>query len=189
MKPSLRPASTGHGQRGSIVLVVLLILAASLMLAHSALESALVQEKIAGNLRDEIAAFESQETTARSAMDYVRWLVANGQALPDDTPGNYAARAVADSGGNLQSQVDTAAFEWWMSQPLTTANSLASTLPAPSTLSMQGRFLVEHQRFSDESEPGSATVYRPSYKTIVVSGQGVNGGLVTSQTTLVVLPR
>lgn len=178
-----------HRQRGSVVLVALLILAVSLMLASAALESAVVQEKLAGNTRDRAAAFESQEATARSAQDYVRWLTSTGQALPDNTAGNYVARSVADAGGTLQANADTATIDWWLAQALTSSNSVESTLPAPSALSPKGRFLVEHQRFSDESEPGSPTVYEPSYKTIIVTGRGVNGGEVTSQTTLVVLPR
>lgn len=176
-------------QRGAVVMVALLILAVSLMLASAALESAVVQEKLAGNTRDRAAAFESQESTAKSAQDYVRWLTATGQALPDNSAGNYVARAVADAGGTIQANADTATLEWWANQSLTASNSIEGTLPAQSSLAPKGRFLVEHQRFSDESEPGSPTVYEPSYKTIIVTGRGANGGEVTSQTTLVVLPR
>lgn len=178
-----------RAQQGAVVLVALLVLAVSLMLASAALESAVVQEKLAGNTRDRAAAFESQEATAKNAQDYVRWLTSSGQALPDNTAGNYVARSVADSSGSMQANVDTARIEWWTTQSLTTSNSIESSLPSPSALAPKGRFLVEHQRYSDESEPGSATVYEPSYKTIIVTGRGVNGAEVTSQTTLVVLPR
>lgn len=185
----LRHRPARRDQRGAVVMVALLILAVSLMLATAALESAVVQEKLAGNTRDRAAAFESQEATAKNAQDYVRWLASTGRELPDNTAGNYVARSVADSTGVLQANADTARIEWWSTQSLTASNSVESTLPSLSALAPAGRFLVEHQRYSDESEPGSATVYEPSYKTIIVTGRGVNGAEVTSQTTLVVLPR
>lgn len=171
------------------MLVALLVLATSLMLVGAAMESSLVQEKLSGNTRDRGAAFESQEAAAHSARAYVRWLISSGAALPDNTAGNYVARAVGDANGTVRGDADTAAIDWWMTQSLTAHNSIESKLPAPSVLASKGRFLVEHQRLSEESEPGSPTIYEAAFKTLIVTGRGADGGEVTSQTTLVVLPR
>ncbi len=183
----LRPGA--RAQRGSVLLIALLMLAISLMLGGAALESSMVQEKLTANSRDRLAAMESQESTAKSALDNLRMLIGTTKPLPDNSPGYYVSRAVVDESGSMQANADTASLAFWMSTPLNAQNSMQANLPATNLVSQQGRYLIEHVRFDDESEPGSPTIYQPSYKTIVVVGRGANGGEVTSQTTLVMLPR
>ena len=67
--------------------------------------------------------------------------------------------------------------------------SATGSLAATANVDAQGRFLIEHLRFDDESEPGSATVYSVNFNSATVNGQGLNGGSVSTQATLMTLPR
>lgn len=175
-------------QRGAVLLVALVLLSMMLVLGVSAMDSTIVQERLTANTRDRMTAFESNETASRNAFDFLRKLIADGRSLPDNSAGWYNSGMLPDSGGNIVA-ADSASLSFWQSTPLNSTNSQLSSLAATANVDAQGRFLIEHLRFDDESEPGSATVYSVNFNSATVNGQGLNGGSVSTQATLMTLPR
>lgn len=181
-----RTARSPRRQRGAVLLIALVLLGVMLLLSVSAMDSSLIQEKMAANTRDRGTAFESNEAAARNAFDFRRLLTSAGKALPDNSLGYYNSGALPDGGGVRS---DTASLAYWEQHPLNSTNSQQASLAATATVNRQGRFLIEHMRFDDESEPGSATVYNISFSSITASGAGNHGGNVLTQSTLMTVPR
>ncbi|HMN82364.1 MAG TPA: PilX N-terminal domain-containing pilus assembly protein [Burkholderiaceae bacterium] len=181
-----RMSRSPRRERGAVLLIALVLLGMMLLLSVSAMDSSLIQEKMAANTRDRGTAFESNEAAARNAFDVRRQLISAGRALPDNSLGYYNSGALPDGTGVRS---DTASLAYWERYPLSGTNSQQSSLAATATVNRQGRFLIEHMRFDDESEPGSATVYSINFSSITASGAGNNGGNVVTQSTLMTLPR
>ena len=159
-----------------------------LMLGATAMDATLVQEKLAANTRDRSTAFESSEAAGRNGLLTLRLSTASGRSLPDNSLGYYNSGALPDTGGSIVA-ADSAALGYWEVRGVNSSNSQESSLTASAQVNAKGRFLVEHMRFDDESEPGSPTVYAVNFNAITARGVGNNGGDVTTQSTLMTVPR
>lgn len=186
MTPCREEPRAPRAQRGAVLLIALVLLGMMLLLSVSAMDSSLVQEKMSANTRDRFTAFESNEASVRNGFDYRRQLIVQGRPLPDNSTGYYNGGALPDGTGTRS---DTASLAYWEAHPLDTSNSQQTSLTATATVNRQGRYLIEHMRFDDEGEPGSATVYNINFSSITATGAGNNGGRVTTQATLMTLPR
>lgn len=74
-------------QKGSVLIVSLLILVVLTMIGVSSMSSSSLQEKMAGNFRDRQIAFQSAEIALAYAEDHVKDIVSN--AVFDDSDGYY----------------------------------------------------------------------------------------------------
>ena len=187
-RPARTPVAPASRQRGTVLLIALVLLGLMMLLARSGIDTGIVQEKVAANSRDRAASFEKAETTLRNAFDTTRWLTNTGKSQPDDSPGYYRSAAIADATSGAVGTVDSASSDYWHGTRMTAANSRQESLPL-QTSSTSGRFIIERYRFDDESEPGTPSVYSLNYNGVTVQGQGRIGATTTLQSTLLTLPR
>ena len=60
-----------HQQRGMVLVVTLVLMLILTIVASSAMQMSTLQERIAGNTRDNVAAFQAAEAAARQAEDFL----------------------------------------------------------------------------------------------------------------------
>lgn len=145
-------------QRGSILIVSLMILVVLTMIGVSSMSTSSLQERMAGNFRDRQIAFQAAETALAYAEEFARNNI-NSASIFNNTNGLYATYSGPT---NLSAFNDS----WW-----TTANSIA----LPTTIEQvrtQPRYTIEYRGDIGESEGTS----------INVGGYGVTagGGLIAN---------
>jgi type IV pilus assembly protein PilX len=72
MKNLISPAPKRNNQAGSSLVISLLLMIALVLLAFASANSSLLQERMAGNVRDRSAAFNAAEAGLRDAEQYMR---------------------------------------------------------------------------------------------------------------------
>lgn len=168
-------------QRGSAMLMALLILIVLTLLGVFASSSGIMQERMSGNFRDSARAFEAAEAGARWIEAWFASLrnvtqqpfVCDGTCTPGTdviwAPGNYP--------GDLSAQNDA----WWaatgnpygidpatLAPATSAADTVATTLPTPY-VSQQPQIVVEHTHFARD--------------TLGIGSTGVNFYRITSRAT------
>ena len=145
-------------QKGSILIVSLMILVVLTMIGVSSMSTTSLQERMAGNFRDRQIAFQAAELALAYAEDYARNSI-NSASIFNDTNGLYSTY----SGPNNLNAYDTT---WWTgtnSQVLPTAIDQVRTQP---------RYIIEYRGDIGATEGTS----------INVGGYGVSagGGLIAN---------
>lgn len=145
-------------QRGSILIVSLMILVVLTMIGVSSMSSSSLQERMAGNFRDRQIAFQAAETALAYAEDFARNSV-NSASIFNDTNGYYST---------YNGPTNLTAFDatWWTT---TKSQVLPTTIDQVRT---QPRYIIEYRGDIGENEGTS----------INVGGYGVNagGGLIAN---------
>ena len=77
-----------NGQRGSVLLVSLIILLVLTVLGISSMTSSTMEEKMSGNTRDQVRAFQAAEIALRSTEAFID-TIASTDAFGPDNPGLY----------------------------------------------------------------------------------------------------
>jgi len=157
-------------QKGSALLVSLIILLVMTILGVQALSTTMLEEKMSGNYRDNQLAFEAAEAALRAGE---AWLETH--ITPPD-PSDTAADGVW-SFGELDYTDDT----WWTANgdPVNTDFTLLASQPMYA--------IEEQQRVSDDEELGSnAQEPRRYFYRVVARGVGgSSNSVVLLQTTFV----
>lgn len=139
-------------QRGSILVVSLMILVVLTMIGVSSMSTTSLQEKMAGNFRDRQIAFQAAEYTLAYAEDYARNNI-NSASIFNNSNGLYATY----SGPTNLNAFDSS---WWTG---TNSQVLPTTIAQVRT---QPRFIIEYRGDIGQEEGTS----------INVGGYGVNSG-------------
>ena len=145
-------------QRGSILIVSLMILVVLTMIGVSSMSTTSLQERMAGNFRDRQIAFQAAETALAYAEEFARNNI-NSASIFIDANGLYSTY-------NGPTNLNAYDASWW-----TTTNSIA--LPtAIDQVRTQPRYIIEYRGDIGESEGTS----------INVGGYGVSagGGLIAN---------
>lgn len=176
-------------QRGAALLIALLMLALMLSLGTTAMNAALVDQRVASSLRDRAVAMESAEAASLAAAARLLGLTASGAGQPDDRAGYYRAGLIrtAGGGGSL-TVVDNAPARFWSTFELDANNTMSTSLSSTLGTLPPGRYLIERLEVDDEGEPASATTYPLTFSRVTVLGEGENRASVLLQAVYVGLP-
>ncbi|GMR14711.1 MAG: hypothetical protein BMS9Abin30_0317 [Gammaproteobacteria bacterium] len=146
----------GARQQGVVLIIGLLLLVVMILLALTASNSAILQEKIAGNFRDASLAFQATEAGARWGASWLQSLGAStGQPRPFPCPSSCTASA--PSAVWVTGQYDPTTFDWtsngWTYGQNPTDASVVPTFDASSVqsflmVSSPPKFVLEEQFFS-----------------------------------------
>jgi type IV pilus assembly protein PilX len=169
MAPAVSNERGPAAQRGVALIVGLVILAVLSMIGVAAFSITTQQERMAGNSRDRIRAFEAAEAALRDCEAFV-----SGGAAPfDGTQGTYTAPTSSAS----QSITETSAAQaetWWQGTGARQmASSNGSALPAACVAE---RFTVQPTQLSPGSALSSVTAVNIAH--ITAHGYGLNKNTV-----------
>jgi Tfp pilus assembly protein PilX len=173
-------------QRGAALLMALLLLAVMLVVGGTALDTAMVEQRVAANLRDRAAAFEGAEAAALQSIARIDRLTMTGRGQPDQSPGYYYAGRLS-VGGSI-TEVDNAPTQFWNAWSMNESNSIAGSLGSGASGLQSGRYLIERLQIDDEGEPTSASTYPLVYSRVTILAPGAIGANVMLQSILVGLP-
>ncbi|MFT4670989.1 MAG: type IV pilus assembly protein PilX [Pseudohongiellaceae bacterium] len=183
MRP--QPSFTRHKrQKGAILIFCLIFLTVLTMMGVSSMESATLEERMSGNMRDYTVAFQSAESAIKAAE---AWLVVQGN-LPlvssDGSTTVWAENSMDASAedGKYWWEHANADWEWWMT------NGVAITDVAE--VSQQPRYIIEEYRSVDSGQSISIGGGGPTeprvFHRLTARGVGINPTTsVSVQTTFV----
>ena len=147
---------SGLRQRGSALVVAMLLLLATMLMAVAAVRTSSLEERMAGNLRDHQAAFQSAEAALR---DGEQTIATSGAPFKPLRPGLFTSACLTGlcrsaPGAPLWSNFSTsdwASGKTWAYGGVTAATALAGVGSAP-------RFAIEYQGTLQPIEPGKPCV-------------------------------
>ena len=145
-------------QRGSILIVSLMILVVLTMIGVSSMSTTSLQERMAGNFRDRQIAFQAAETALAYAEEFARNNI-NSASIFNDTNGFYATY----SGPTNLNAFDAS---WWTG---TNSIVLATTINQVRT---QPRYLIEYR--------GDVGVVEKTSINVGGYGESTGGGLIAN---------
>ncbi len=171
-------------QQGAALILGLLMLLVMTLLALTASDSAIMQEKIAGNFRDSSLAFHASEAAGRWGAAWLQSLGASS-GLPRPFPCTSTCTASATTpvwaAGQYDAVFDWAADGWRYGQSPADAKLIAGydapTVKAGLLVSAPPKFILEEQFFSRDdlaANPDRGVVY---YR-VVASGTGQRASTV-----------
>jgi type IV pilus assembly protein PilX len=188
--PSRRRASARPRQRGVALLVAMLLLALMMVVGSSSLESAIVEYKVTGNMRDRSASFEGAEAATLQSFARLRQLVATGNSEPIESGGLYYGGRLPAVGGGSVTEIDSGSLKFWRTWGMPDDDTTMQTL-LPQTIAHvdKSRYVIERLAIDDEGEPSGPTTYPLNYSRLTVFGKGEAAAEVLLQATLVTLPK
>ena len=145
-------------QRGSILIVSLMILVVLTMIGVSSMSTSSLQERMAGNFRDRQIAFQAAEMTLAYAEEFARNNI-NSASIFNDTNGYYSSY----NGPTNLSAFNTS---WWTN---TGSQALPTTITQVRT---QPRFIIEYR--GDIGETEGTSVNLSGY------GESAGGGTISN---------
>lgn len=175
------PAPPRRRQRGVALIVAMLLLAIMLVMGTTSLETALVEYKIAANIRDRGETFERAEAGTLHSLSLLRTLVASGRGAPGSITGFVPGGELLDVGHTGLPQ-DTASAVFWTKFPLSRANGVVTPLVDDLV------YVIERLPNDDEAEPAGPGTYLPSFNRVTAWSKSDTGANVHLQATLVTLP-
>jgi type IV pilus assembly protein PilX len=176
-------------QRGVVLLVAMLLLALMMVVGSSSLESAVVEYKVAGNMRDRSAAFEGAEAATLQSFARMRQLVATGQSEPVESGGLYYGGRLPPVGGGSVTDVDSGSLTFWRDWGMPDDTTIETVLPQSIVNVDTSRYVIERLAIDDEGEPSGPATYPLNYSRLTVFGKGKAAAEVLIQATLVTLPK
>ncbi len=133
-----------HKQKGTILVISLLILVVLTIIGVSSMGSSSLQERMAGNFRDRQIAFQAAEMTLAYAEDYARNNIISTSVF-NDTNGLYSQY----NGPTSQNAFTTS---WWTG---TNSKVMPTTIDEVRT---QPRFTIEYRGDTGEEEGTSVNL-------------------------------
>jgi Tfp pilus assembly protein PilX len=188
--PKRRSTPLRPRQRGVALLVAMLLLALMMVVGSSSLESAIVEYKVAGNLRDRSASFEGAEAATLQSFARLRQLIASGSSEPIESGGLYYGGRLPPVGGGSVTEVDSGSLKFWRVWGMPDNDTTIQTLLPQSIANVaKSRYVIERLAIDDEGEPAGPTTYPLNYSRLTVFGKGDAAAEVLIQATLVTLPK
>ncbi|RPH39962.1 MAG: hypothetical protein EHM87_23155 [Burkholderiales bacterium] len=184
-----RPVRPRGAQRGAALLIAMLLLALMMFVGSGSLESAIVEHKVAGSMRDRSASFEGAEAATLQSFARLRQLVAIGRGEPVESGGHFYGGRLPPTGDGTTVESDTAALQFWRDWGMPVAGTMETTLPASIAHVDKTRYVIERMLIDDEGEPAGPTTYPLNYSRLTVFGKGEAAAEVLLQSTLVTLPK
>ena len=158
-------------QRGITLVIAMIFLLILTMLGVTAMQSTVMEERIAGNTRDKDMAFQSAEAGLRAGEAY---LTANAC-----TPGiTFAAAPNAGLINNVNGVAATVQYgssDYWMGQPWDASDSIASGT-ALVGLSQQARYVIELVSGTSGLQTGAAGTTATLMYRVTARGAGGTAG-------------
>ena len=145
-------------QRGSILIISLMILVVLTMIGISSMSTSSLQERMAGNFRDRQIAFQAAEMTLAYAEDYAKNSI-NSSSVFNDTNGFYSEYKGPT---NLNAYDST----WWTDAD---SQALPTTIDQVRT---QPRFIIEYRGDIGQEEGTSVNI--SGY------GESAGGGIISN---------
>lgn len=159
------PVQTTSSQRGAALITGLIFLVVLTLISLSAIKSTSLEERMAGNARDQDVAFQAAEAGVRDALDYI----SSTGLLPTSgfVAGCSAGLCLNDPAAPVWETIT--ANNDWTSSKTKAYTGTALTFDGTTTLPMQPRYIIELL---------PATL--PPSGFSIASGKGANpGGQVT----------
>jgi type IV pilus assembly protein PilX len=141
-------------QQGIALVICLLLLMVLTIISVSAMQSTILEEKMAGNVRDYELAFQSSETALRSGeSEMLSIALDDNRSLPSPSDNGF--------GGVWSSEIDTETDDnipwwderddnWWGAEAKTTTETL-------SNVAEKGQYIIEFQQFVKDDGLGVCT--------------------------------
>ncbi len=159
------PFASRSDQAGAVLLVALLFILLLSIIALSAMRATLLEEKMAGNLRDRSIALQAAETALRDAEALL------GQTLPSFTPA--CTNGLCDTGN----APDWKTYQWNDGRYVVYNTSPSPAAVAPNAaipdVYQQPRYFIEYLGPASVSFPGCAGGSAAGFR-IVARGWGQN---------------
>lgn len=142
-------------QKGTILVISLLILVVLTIIGVSSMGSSSLQERMAGNFRDRQIAFQAAEMTLAYAEDFARDSIVSTSVF-NDTNGLY-------SKGNGPTSQDAFTTSWWTG---TNSRVMPTTIAEVRT---QPRYTIEYR--GDTGEEEGTSINLSNYGNTSTGGQ------------------
>lgn len=156
--------TTGFRQRGMTLVIVLIFLMLLTMLGIGAMSTTTLQEKMAGNMKDQTIAFQSAESAARFGESQIRLMLE--KPFPDNTGTNDADVDVWRLASNNYGAMTQA---WWVSTAeeygAVGAKDLDQTAADP-------RYIVEYRTQIDDDLSGESMGLSNPPQVFAIYGSG-----------------
>lgn len=140
----MRYPKNNYAQRGSVLILALLILVVMTILGVSSMSGTSLEQKMAGNFRDRQIAFNAAETALADAESFINSSV-NSAAVFDGSNGLYDF-------SNGPTPDEAFADSWWTSS---NSRSIATSINEVKT---QPRYIIEHRGSIGEEEGTSVNI-------------------------------
>jgi type IV pilus assembly protein PilX len=179
-------------QRGAILVIALMFLVLLTIVAVSSISGVTLEEKMAGNLRDQTTAFQAAESALRDAEIDLEPLI-NGTGNRDNQPTGWtvAARfatlcsaafttgvcttgcspACNSTGTNYKTQAVTPAFDWTDVNKTVVYGTYTGAARLPS-VAQQPKYVIEYLAEKDDTSLGPTPLTR--YFRITARGWGAS---------------
>jgi Tfp pilus assembly protein PilX len=188
--PKRRRTPLRPRQRGIALIVAMLLLALMMVVGSSSLESAIVEYKVTGNLRDRSASFEGAEAATLQSFARLRQLVASGSSEPIESGGLYYGGRLPPVGGGSVTEADSGSLKFWLAWGMPdNETTIQSLLPQSIANVAKSRYVIERLAIDDEGEPAGPSTYPLNYSRLTVFGKGDAAAEVLIQATLMTLPK
>lgn len=137
MKPD--QINTTNKQNGAVLIISLVIMVAMTLIGITAMRTSILEEKMAGNMRDKEQAFQAAEATLRFAEDFIRNnVIATVSFDTDGADGFYALSDGLDNDSDSYERI-------WETIDWTNADSLEySAFNSSFNIATPPRYVIQH---------------------------------------------
>jgi len=164
------PPVVRQQQAGASLIVSLMLLIVLTLLGLSGMQSTIMQERMANNVRDKGMAFQAAESAIRSGEDWVKTINVSTLANPQDGATCAPPCNIIDL--NDYASMTTENIDWWK------INARAFSNMPSGTFAAAPRFIVErHSKIEYSLDPSDETLEPHLYRITAI---GV-GGTATAQ--------
>lgn len=171
----MRHAASPHGyrqQRGAVLVVSLIFLVVLTLIGVAAMQSTVLEEKMAGNVKDRNLAFQVAESAVREAEGYIEGVVSLGDftganglyGITDDEP-DYAANATWTGANSVTANENYGAY----ATPRYFIKQFTIVTGTQGALNMSG--------YGDNKGSGDVTIF-------AITARGTGGGADSAEVIL-----
>ena len=168
--------SSINKQQGSVLIISLLLLIVTTLLGLSSMNNTIMEEKMAGNLRQQNLALQSSESTLREAEAWLAGLNKNTRPDADDSSGSLIWIKDAPE-GNGSGVPTSPTGMWWTNDAVWTSQGTSYNNPA-SAAELSGQYLIEElDAVPDTMNVGQQTDTQSvrEYFQVTALGRGIDG--------------
>jgi len=128
-----------HTEKGAVLIISLIILLTMTLIGLVAMQNTSLEEKMAGNMRDQDLAFQAAESSLRDAED---WITSQAYEPTANTSGSHGVWTLNSASTTVP---------WWEDSNAWASNAITITNDIPD-IKTQPRHLIEEAKFVGDGQ-------------------------------------